>query len=256
MWDDWSAGQTSVVAAQRSSDAPEDLYLALLQKCLTRYLFYEKWRPIQPHASSGFRFAMYTLLQKLFASQQLVLMRPQLFDEEYTLNGGPWNNRCSSAETMIGIHRLRQFHACTVDVMRDQIPGDLIATGAWRGGATIVMRAVLKAYRDRTRRVWVADSFMGMPLPDLDMFPQDANSVFHEQLHMIVSVDDVKRNFAKYDLLDDQVRFLAGWFRDTLPQCPDRTSRPHAIRQRHVRIDDGIVRVSLSQTVDRRIRHN
>jgi hypothetical protein len=30
----------------------------------------------------------------------------------------------------------------------------------------------------------------------------------------------VKRNFERYDLLDDQVRFLQGWFSETLPKAP------------------------------------
>jgi O-methyltransferase len=33
-------------------------------------------------------------------------------------------------------------------------------------------------------------------------------------------LDDVRRNFERYGLLDDQVRFLPGWFRDTLPAAP------------------------------------
>jgi hypothetical protein len=37
---------------------------------------------------------------------------------------------------------------------------------------------------------------------------------------MAVALEQVKQNFAKYDLLDAQVRFLAGWFRDTLPAAP------------------------------------
>jgi hypothetical protein len=59
-----------------------------------------------------------------------------------------------------------------------------------------------------------------MPQPDLASFLQDAGSLFHHQSHMIVSLDEVRHNFANYDLLDDQVRFLVGWFRDTLPTAP------------------------------------
>ena len=35
-----------------------------------------------------------------------------------------------------------------------------------------------------------------------------------------MSVDHVRRNFQRYGLLDDQVKFLVGWFRDTLPTAP------------------------------------
>ena len=40
------------------------------------------------------------------------------------------------------------------------------------------------------------------------------------QLGLAVSLERVRENFAKFDLLDDQVRFLQGWFRDTLPAAP------------------------------------
>ena len=35
-----------------------------------------------------------------------------------------------------------------------------------------------------------------------------------------MSLEEVTRNFERYGLLDDQVRFLKGWFRDTLPVAP------------------------------------
>jgi hypothetical protein len=35
-----------------------------------------------------------------------------------------------------------------------------------------------------------------------------------------VSIDDVRRNFEAYGLLDEQVRFLKGWFEETLPNAP------------------------------------
>jgi hypothetical protein len=33
-------------------------------------------------------------------------------------------------------------------------------------------------------------------------------------------MESVQRNFERYGLLDEQVRFLPGWFRDTLPSAP------------------------------------
>jgi hypothetical protein len=40
------------------------------------------------------------------------------------------------------------------------------------------------------------------------------------QPHTAVSLEDVMALFERYDLLDDQVRFLKGWFADTLPTAP------------------------------------
>ena len=82
------------------------------------------------------------------------------------------------------------------------------------------MRAVLEAYEDRTRRVFVADSFEGLPVPNADAYPQDRGDRHHTYEAFSVSLDEVKANFAKYGLLDDRVVFLKGWFKDTLPSAP------------------------------------
>jgi O-methyltransferase len=122
---------------------------------------------------------------------------------------------------MIGLERLNNLESCITDVIHRGIPGDLIETGVWRGGATIFMRGVLKAFRDTSRTVWVADSFQGLPRPDIDRYPQDAGDTYWESNNVFaVSLDEVRANFAKYGLLDDQVRFLEGWFKDTLPGAP------------------------------------
>ena len=94
---------------------------------------------------------------------------------------------------------------------------DLIETGVWRGGATIFMRGILKAHGVKDRTVWVADSFEGLPLPDSSKYPADAGSIHHEMTPLAVSLEQVKAHFEKYGLLDNQVQFLKGWFKDTLP---------------------------------------
>ena len=124
------------------------------------------------------------------------------------------------APTMIGVARLDNLQRCVESVLEDGIPGDLIETGVWRGGAVIFMRGLLKAGGVTDRRVWAADSFRGLPPPDAEKYPQDRGLHLEHYEELAVSLEEVQRNFERYGLLDDQVRFLEGWFRDTLPRAP------------------------------------
>jgi O-methyltransferase len=124
-----------------------------------------------------------------------------IFNPESRTRGLDWP---TTAFTMIGLERLNNLHGCIENALHDNIPGDLIETGVWRGGACIFMRAVLKAHDVTDRIVWVADSFQGLPSPDP---PKE----------LAIPLADVQHNFESYGLLDDQVQFLPGWFEDTLP---------------------------------------
>jgi O-methyltransferase len=123
----------------------------------------------------------------------------------------------ANAMTMMGYERLTNLQHCVEDVLRKGVPGDLIEAGVWRGGGTIFMRALLKAHGVTDRVVWAADSFAGLPAPDLEQYPADIGSPLHEWDFLAVPLADVKRNFERYGLLDEGVRFAPGWFRDTLP---------------------------------------
>lgn len=126
----------------------------------------------------------------------------------------------SQALTMIGRKRLDNIQACVERVLQDQVPGDLIEAGVWRGGATIFMRALLRAYGDTQRKVWVADSFRGLPRPNLEKYPADRGYDLSVWRSLAVSADEVRENFRRFQLLDDRVIFLEGWFADTLPVAP------------------------------------
>jgi O-methyltransferase len=82
------------------------------------------------------------------------------------------------------------------------------------------MRAVLEVYGCRDRTVWLADSFQGLPPPDNERYPADKGAHFEQYSYLAVSQAQVQDNFRRYGFLDDQVRFLPGWFRDTLPAAP------------------------------------
>jgi len=139
------------------------------------------------------------------------------YDEQARTGGSDWP---LTAHTMIGLKRLDNLQHCVEDTLAKQVPGDFIETGVWRGGASIFMRGILRAHGVSDRSVWVADSFQGLPPPNPDAYPADAGDPLHTYDYLAVSLEEVKSHFERYGLLDDQVRFLEGWFRDTLPVAP------------------------------------
>lgn len=119
--------------------------------------------------------------------------------------------------TMISKCRLDNLQGCVERVLDDDIPGDLIETGVWRGGATIFMKKMLQLREDTHRQVWVADSFAGLPPPKPELYPADEGSKFHRYEVLAVPLGEVKANFERFGALDERVRFLEGFFADTLP---------------------------------------
>lgn len=90
----------------------------------------------------------------------------------------------------------------------------------WRGGACIYAREIMKSYGETDRRVWVADSFEGLPEPDGDKYEADKGDTHHEIDILAISREQVEEHFRLYGLIDEQVQFLKGWFKDTLPGAP------------------------------------
>ena len=153
----------------------------------------------------------------IYEDKPLSVVGGNVYDRAIREVGRDWP---SMAHTMIGVKRLSNLRTLAEAVIANRITGDFIETGVWRGGACIMMRAVLKAYNVIDRRVWVADSFQGLPAPDLDRYPADSDSDYHTFEELSIPFETVQRNFEKYGLLDDQVVFLKGWFKDTLPKAP------------------------------------
>jgi O-methyltransferase len=122
------------------------------------------------------------------------------------------------AYTMIGQKRLANLRSCAEEIFRQGIPGDFVECGVWRGGASIFLRALVEVYGE-DRLTWVADSFEGLPVVSR---PEDEGYDLTQELYpaLAVSLAQVQANFARFDLLDERVRFLKGWFKDSLPTAP------------------------------------
>ena len=195
------------------------LYLDLLKKTLSYSIWEDPGMPIElfaykkPFHQRIFIHLLYKTLQRL--NYQVVKIPKN--DHNKKKEGMIWPRY---AQTMIGLKRLDNIQFCVENIIKNKVDGDLIETGVWRGGATIFMRAVLAAYEITDRRVFVADSFEGLPKPNEEKYPLDRGDHHYSEKFLAVSLEDVKANFEKYDLLDEQVVFLKGWFKDTLPDAP------------------------------------
>ena len=171
-------------------DKARGLYLDLIQRCLINSIYEDP--PADPGSSGVYSAAVREI-------------------------GSDWP---SHGHSMIGARRMFNLRCLCEYTLEHDVPGDFIETGVWRGGAAIMMRAVLAAYQDTERNIWVADSFEGLPPPDPQKYPADAGDISYTCRELAISLEQVQSNFAKYNLLDAQVRFLKGWFRDTLPSAP------------------------------------
>lgn len=128
-------------------------------------------------------------------------------------------NYVEYAHTLLGHERLTHLEACLTQIVAEGIKGDVLQAGCWRGGSAVFLRGVLDVLGESKRRLWVADSFSGLPAstcgPDIG-HEMDA-SVYPV---LSVSLDEVKEVFNKYDLLTDGVEFLPGWFSESLRHLP------------------------------------
>jgi O-methyltransferase len=187
------------------------LYLDLLRRNLTRYGMDERM-PTQWPLRRRLLLKFGNLMLERNSAHRFASARPP---RDLGLD---WP---AEAETMIGMQRLTSLQHCVETVLADDIAGDLIECGVWRGGACILMRAVLAAYGDETRCVWLADSFEGLPRPDPAKYKADKGMRLDRFAGVLgVSEAEVRANFERYGLLDDRVRFLPGWFKDTLHDAP------------------------------------
>ncbi len=195
--------------ASADDPAPNRLYIELLKKTLTASLYDESAWVTAESSKNAFIKRLHRVLRR----KSLLLVKTRPMDDAKRQVGQDWP---LFGFTMAGHRRLDNVQFCVEDVLRRGVPGDLMETGVWRGGTTIFMRALLKAHDIEDRKVWAADSFEGLPKPKDALDGWDYSQIDF----LTVSLEQVRSNFEKFDLLDEQVEFLKGWFCDTLPSAP------------------------------------
>jgi O-methyltransferase len=105
-------------------------------------------------------------------------------------------------------------------VIEDGVPGHIIETGVWRGGAPFMAAKTIELLgEDTIRRVYLADSFQGIPPAptDREYHREDryANTltVFKDATSQQAVIDA-----ASFGLNTDQLRWVVGYFNETMPK--------------------------------------
>ncbi len=199
---------------------PANLYIDLMKKVLSFSLWQEPGLPLD---ECDFPSATPEFMEQI--SGIATALKPYNFHimvKNFNTPGAAKEGKIwpGLADTMVGLKRLDNVQMCIENVLKDNVAGDFIETGVWRGGTCMFMKAVLNAHGIDDRKIFVADSFKGLPEPEPEKFPHDAGSTFHTIKVLAVSKDRVQKRFEEYGLLDEKVIFLEGWFKDTLPTAP------------------------------------
>lgn len=117
--------------------------------------------------------------------------------------------------TMLPRKTLENIEECIVKIVEDGVEGDFVETGVWRGGACIFANALFKKLNS-PRKIYVYDSFEGLPIPDGEKYPMDAGDDHYKIPELSVSLETVTSNFKLIDEDISNIVFVKGWFRDTL----------------------------------------
>ena len=130
-----------------------------------------------------------------------------------------------------GYRRLTMMEELVIDTLNNKIDGDLAEAGVWKGGMTILFAAIIKHY-NISKKIFNFDSFSGCP--SIDKNDKQVLSLGNSEQEIIKQFDSrwslpsskqllacpldiVRNNFKKFNLLDNNICFVKGYFCDTLP---------------------------------------
>jgi len=129
--------------------------------------------------------------------------------------------------TMTSPERVAALVEAVRYVVANDIPGDFVECGVWRGGSSMAAALALKQLGDLSRELWLYDTYEGMSAPtdeDVDIVGQSADTKFSQrQLTEDSSewcrspIDDVRRNLESTGYPVDKVHFVKGKVQDTIP---------------------------------------
>ncbi|MEB3178124.1 MAG: TylF/MycF/NovP-related O-methyltransferase [Nostocaceae cyanobacterium] len=135
-----------------------------------------------------------------------------------------------SPYTMTSVEALFALYTSVNYVIDRQIPGDIVECGVWRGGSALLAALILKARNISDRKLYLYDTFQGMPTPtefDVDKYGRSGFEMMEQYGDDIgwcyALLEDVKTAFWSHNF-DFEINFVPGDVLETL-----KTTKPETI---------------------------
>lgn len=125
--------------------------------------------------------------------------------------------------TMTGIERIVCLINAVTYISDNQISGDIVECGVWRGGSIMAAALMLLARGDTTRNLYLYDTFEGMSAPtqfDKSFDGVAAQTQMHQEAGKwcYASIEDVRENVLSTGYPKKKIYFVKGKVEDTIPQ--------------------------------------
>jgi len=126
--------------------------------------------------------------------------------------------------TMTSRERVEALVRAVEYLAENDIAGDFVECGVWKGGSIFAMMLTLQRFNDRSRRIWAYDTFAGMTAPaalDISIYGESAAETYSEhttkgQPWFAVSRATVEKNIAQSGYPMQNVRLVEGDIQTTL----------------------------------------
>lgn len=128
--------------------------------------------------------------------------------------------------TMTSVERMAALVDAVSYLVRCNIPGDIAECGVWRGGSMMAVASTLLALGDRSRSLYLYDTFEGMPAPtdkDKSFDGVTANEQLGQSprgtgIWCYAGLDDVRNNILSTGYPEDKIHLIKGKVEDTIPR--------------------------------------
>ncbi len=128
--------------------------------------------------------------------------------------------------TMTSVERMYSLYQAVLYIVSNNIEGDFVECGVWRGGSAMLMAMALRKFGDKKRVLYLYDTYEGMSKPDekdINIKGRKADELLKRQskddkksIWCYSPLEEVKENMKRTSYPIDRIKFIKGKVENTI----------------------------------------